>query len=141
MPSNNAETADEDFVDDLDAGALELGSFCRNGVLSRCCRRDRFISFNCAHCGAAGYAHDHGCAAPDPVKIARFQAEAAERARIEDALNAHQATGMGAWAAAGAGRMAVLADTVPTWMSTITVQVDGNADGRKGAAALADPAL
>jgi hypothetical protein len=60
---------------------------------------------------------------------------------IEDALNAHQATGMGAWAAAGAGRMAVLADTVPTWMSTITVQVDGNADGRKGAAALADPAL
>jgi hypothetical protein len=28
--------------------------------------------------------------------------------------------------------MAVLADTVPTWMSTITVQVDGNADGRKG---------
>jgi hypothetical protein len=60
---------------------------------------------------------------------------------IEDALNAHQATGVGAWAAAGAGRMAVLADTVPTWMSTITVQVDGNADGRKGAAALADPAL
>jgi hypothetical protein len=51
---------------------------------------------------------------------------------IEDALNAHQATGMGAWAAAGAGPMAVLADTVPTWMSTITVQVDGNADGRKG---------
>jgi hypothetical protein len=40
---------------------------------------------------------------------------------------------VGAWAAAGAGR--------PTWMSTITVQVDGNADGRKGAAALADPAL
>jgi hypothetical protein len=39
---------------------------------------------------------------------------------IEDALNAHQATGMGAWAAAGAGRTAVLADTVPTWMSTIT---------------------
>jgi hypothetical protein len=52
---------------------------------------------------------------------------------IEDALNAHLATGMGAWATAGAGR--------PTWMSTITVQVDGNADGRKGAAALADPAL
>jgi hypothetical protein len=31
-PSNNAETADEDFVDGLDAGTLELGSFCRNGV-------------------------------------------------------------------------------------------------------------
>ena len=31
-PSNNAETADEDFDDGLDAGALELGSFCRNGV-------------------------------------------------------------------------------------------------------------
>jgi hypothetical protein len=30
--SNNAETADEDFVDGLDAGVLELGSFCRNGV-------------------------------------------------------------------------------------------------------------
>ena len=26
----------------------------------------------------AGYVHDHGCAAPDPVKIARFQAEAAD---------------------------------------------------------------
>jgi hypothetical protein len=37
---------------------------------------------------------------------------------------------MGAWAAGGAGRMAVLADTEPTWMSTITVQVNG-ADGRK----------
>jgi virginiamycin B lyase len=33
----------------------------------------------------AGYVHDHGCAAPDPVKIARFQAEAAERARIHKA--------------------------------------------------------
>jgi hypothetical protein len=53
--------------------------------LSRCCRRDGFISFNCAHCGAAGYVHDHGCAAPDPVKIARFQAEAAEHARIHKA--------------------------------------------------------
>jgi hypothetical protein len=31
-PSNNAETSDEDFDDGLDAGALELGSFCRNGV-------------------------------------------------------------------------------------------------------------
>jgi hypothetical protein len=29
--------------------------------------------------------HDNGCAAPDPVKIARFQAEAAERARIHKA--------------------------------------------------------
>ena len=29
--------------------------------------------------------HDHGCAAPDPVKIARFQAEAAEHARIHKA--------------------------------------------------------
>ena len=53
--------------------------------LSRCRRRDRFISFNCAHCGAAGYVHDNGCAAPDPVKIARFQAEAAECARIHKA--------------------------------------------------------
>jgi hypothetical protein len=31
-PSNNAERADEDSVDGLDADALELGSFCRNGV-------------------------------------------------------------------------------------------------------------
>jgi hypothetical protein len=30
-PANNAETADEDFVDDFDAGAVELGLFCRNG--------------------------------------------------------------------------------------------------------------
>jgi hypothetical protein len=54
--------------------------FCRWPRRRR--RRDGFISFNCAHCGAAGYVHDHGCAAPDPVKIARFQAEAAEHARL-----------------------------------------------------------
>jgi hypothetical protein len=86
----------------------------------------------------------HGCDRGDDAKITIghcLGSPIALAEGIEDALNAHQATGMGAWAAAGAGRMAVLADTVPTWMSTITVQVDGNADGRKGAAALADPAL
>jgi hypothetical protein len=59
-----------------------IGFVWQKWSLSRCCRRDGFISFNCARCGAAGYVHDHGCAAPDPVNIARFQAEAAEHARL-----------------------------------------------------------
>ena len=73
------------FVDGLGVGTLRIGFVLQKWSLSRCCRHDGFISFNCVHCGAAGYVHDHGCAAPDPVKIARFQAEAAEHARIHKA--------------------------------------------------------
>jgi hypothetical protein len=46
-------------------------------------RRDAFISFNCAHCAAAGYVHDHSsrAAPPDPARVAALQAEAAEHRR------------------------------------------------------------
>ena len=36
---------------------------------------------------------------------------------IEDALSAHQVTGLGAWAAGSAGRMPKLADTVPFYVA------------------------
>jgi hypothetical protein len=55
----------------------------------------------------------------------------------EDGLSAALASGMGAWAAGGAGRMAALADVVPAYIDCITVLVDSNIDGRKGATALA----
>jgi putative DNA primase/helicase len=35
---------------------------------------------------------------------------------IEDALTVHQATGQGAWAACGAGRMPALADAIPRYV-------------------------
>jgi Toprim domain len=60
-------------------------------------RRDGFISFNCARCGIAGHVLD-GAAPPDPVKIARFQVEAAER-QLEDDL-ARQRRALAVWDAA-----------------------------------------
>jgi hypothetical protein len=40
---------------------------------------------------------------------------------IEDALSVHLATGLGAWAAASAGRMPALADMVPSYVETVTI--------------------
>jgi Toprim domain len=57
---------------------------------------------------------------------------------IEDALSAHLVTGAGAWAAGGAGRMAALAEAVPTYIDCVTILIDGNEDGRRGAMALVD---
>jgi hypothetical protein len=41
-----------------------------------------FATFCCARCGEAGYVHDRHAPAPDPNKLARLRAEAAEHDRI-----------------------------------------------------------
>ena len=55
---------------------------------------------------------------------------------IENALNAHEGTGMGAWASTGAKKLAALAPTIPWYIETLTIFADDDADGRAGAAAL-----
>lgn len=57
---------------------------------------------------------------------------------IEDALSAHQATGLGAWAAGSAGRMPALAERIPSYIDCITVCAHDDADGQHGAHILAD---
>ncbi|RUV24871.1 MULTISPECIES: toprim domain-containing protein [unclassified Mesorhizobium] len=56
---------------------------------------------------------------------------------IEDALSAHQATGLGAWAAGSASRLEALGPTVPDWMDCVSVLVDNDEVGKKGATRLA----
>jgi DNA primase len=56
---------------------------------------------------------------------------------IEDALNAHQASGRGAWAAGGAGRLPKLANHIPRYIESATILVDDNEAGRAGAHSLA----
>jgi hypothetical protein len=50
---------------------------------------------------------------------------------IEDALSAHDAMGIAAWAAGGASRMPALADTVPDYVDAINVLEDDNPAGRE----------
>ena len=57
---------------------------------------------------------------------------------IEDALSAHLATGLGAWAAGSASRMPALADAVPSYVECVTILVDDDEAGRKRSATLAD---
>jgi hypothetical protein len=56
---------------------------------------------------------------------------------IEDALSAHDATGLGAWAAGCASRTPALAAAVPTYIDCVTVVADDDAEGRRHAAELA----
>jgi hypothetical protein len=56
---------------------------------------------------------------------------------IEDALNASQATGRGAWAAGSAMRMPALADLIPSWIEAVTILVDDDTAGRGKADELA----
>ena len=56
---------------------------------------------------------------------------------IEDALSAHQATGLGAWAAGTAGRLPAMAEWVPPYVETVTVLVDADDNGEKGSTELA----
>jgi Toprim domain len=56
---------------------------------------------------------------------------------IEDALSAHQATGLGAWAAGTAGRLPAMAEWVPSYVETVTIFVDADANGEKGSTELA----
>ena len=57
---------------------------------------------------------------------------------IEDALSVHAATGLGAWAAGGAGRMPALAEAVPDYMDCVTIVGDDDVAGRKFASHLAE---
>jgi phage/plasmid primase-like uncharacterized protein len=50
---------------------------------------------------------------------------------IEDALTVHQATGLGVWAAAGAGRMSALADLIPSYIDCVSVAIDDDEAGTK----------
>lgn len=57
---------------------------------------------------------------------------------IEDGLSAHEATGLGAWAAGGAARMPALAAALPAWTDCATVIADDDKDGRHYATELAE---
>lgn len=57
---------------------------------------------------------------------------------IEDALTAHEATGLGTWAAGSATYMPVLADVVPEYVETVTIFGHADKAGRHGARKLAE---
>jgi hypothetical protein len=50
---------------------------------------------------------------------------------VENALSAHAAMGIGAWAAGGASRLPALADAVPDFVECITIVVDDDDAGRQ----------
>jgi hypothetical protein len=56
---------------------------------------------------------------------------------VEEALTAHQATGLGAWASGGADFLPALADVVPWYVEVVTIIVDDNEKGRSNSAKLA----
>ena len=56
---------------------------------------------------------------------------------IEDALSAHDATGLGAWAAGPASRLLALADAVPSYIEAVTIFAHADVVGQKAAKALA----
>jgi hypothetical protein len=56
---------------------------------------------------------------------------------IEDALSAHAATGLGAWAAGTAGRLPAVAEFVPDYIESVTIMVDADPNGEKNSAELA----
>jgi hypothetical protein len=55
---------------------------------------------------------------------------------IEDALSIHEATGLGAWAAGAASRLAALAATVPQYVDAVSIVADADLAGERGAAEL-----
>ena len=56
---------------------------------------------------------------------------------IEDALSAHEATGLGAWAAGSASLMPALADAVPQYIEHVAILAHRDPAGTKGANELA----
>jgi hypothetical protein len=56
---------------------------------------------------------------------------------VEDSLSAHEATGLGAWAAGCASFMPALADIVPNYIDSTTILADDDDDGRRHAGELA----
>jgi phage/plasmid primase-like uncharacterized protein len=57
---------------------------------------------------------------------------------IEDGLSAFQATGLGAWAAGSASTMRHLAEAVPDYVTSVSIFVDDDPDGRRYSAELAE---
>jgi hypothetical protein len=55
---------------------------------------------------------------------------------IEDALSAHVATGLGAWAAGAASFLPALAPAIPPYIECITILADSDPDGQRHAAEL-----
>ena len=55
---------------------------------------------------------------------------------IEDTLSAHQALGIGAWAAGSASFLPALADVVPDYIDAITILAHEDLDGQRYAADL-----
>ena len=56
---------------------------------------------------------------------------------IEDALSAHIATGLGAWAAGAASFLPALATAIPAYVECITILADNDPDGERHAVELA----
>ena len=56
---------------------------------------------------------------------------------LEDALSVSEATGLGGWAAGGAGFLPKLADAVPSYVECVTIYQHDDAAGQAGVAALA----
>jgi hypothetical protein len=56
---------------------------------------------------------------------------------IEDALTAHEATGLGAWAGGAAGFMPALANAVPNYVTSVTIFAHADKAGQDGARKLA----
>jgi hypothetical protein len=57
---------------------------------------------------------------------------------VEDALTAHQTTGLGAWASGGWPFMPKLAAVVPDYIETVTIYAHADENGQRGARELAD---
>ncbi|GAB9242091.1 DUF7146 domain-containing protein [Bradyrhizobium diazoefficiens] len=57
---------------------------------------------------------------------------------IEDALTAHQATRLGAWAAGSAGRLTRHASVIPYYIEAVTIHAHADDAGRDGALGLAE---
>jgi phage/plasmid primase-like uncharacterized protein len=57
---------------------------------------------------------------------------------VEDALSAHEVTGLGAWAAGAAGRMPALAAVIPDYVEAITIYAHEDHPGQRDARSLAE---
>jgi hypothetical protein len=90
----------------------------------------------------AGTMHDKimlGCCVGSPIVLAPVNdgLGLAICEGIEDALSAHQSTGLGAWAAGSAARLAALAPAVPSYVEAVTILVDDDETGWRFSAELA----
>jgi hypothetical protein len=57
---------------------------------------------------------------------------------IENTLVAHEAAGLGAWAAGSASRLPPLSDRIPNYLDCVTIIADDDPDGRRFAGVLAE---